>query len=95
MLEISEELNPWHKRQVTLLYHFTSKEYLLGLLRRVDRLIAMANGFLDERTPFDSLGLAVANWQQLDAAAHFSAHAFPALIEFRERCCGHHRTQGQ
>ncbi|KRG66346.1 hypothetical protein ABB27_13995 [Stenotrophomonas terrae] len=83
-MSINSDLNPWHKRQATLLYHFTSNEYLQGLLRRIDRLIAMANGFLDERTPFDSLGLAVGNWQQLDTAAHFSTHAFPALIEFRE-----------
>lgn len=77
-------LNQWHKRQATLLYHFTSMKYLQGLLPRIDKLIAMANGFLDDRASLDVLGMAVGGWQPLHTAAHFSTHAFPALVDFRE-----------
>lgn len=36
------ELNPWHKRQATLLYHFASLPYLKGPLEQVNQLIGFA-----------------------------------------------------
>lgn len=78
------ELNPWHKRQATLIRHFTSIEYMQGLLSRIDDFVRRVDMMLDERLPTDPVGLAVGNWNSTDTAAHFSTYAFPALQEFRE-----------
>lgn len=78
------ELNPWHKRQATLLYHFASLPYVRGLLGQIDQLIDFTDSLIDERSGLDSQGRALANWQPVDTAGHFSTYAFPALIDFRE-----------
>ena len=78
------ELNPWHKRQAALLYHFTSMDYLQSILQRIDKLIGMADAMLEERSSFDAAGIALGNWSQTSTAAHFGTHAYPALIAFRE-----------
>jgi len=78
------ELNPWHKRQAALIHHFTSMEYLKGLLPQIDSLLAMADEMLDERSHLDTAGRALAGWSSQNTASHFSTYAFPALKEFRE-----------
>jgi len=79
------ELNPWHKRQATLLHHFASLHYLKGLLEQIDQLIGFADHILEDRAELDVAGRALANWQTVDTAGHFSTHAFPALVDFREK----------
>ncbi|MGY5941273.1 hypothetical protein [Stenotrophomonas forensis] len=78
------ELNPWHKRQAALIHHFTSMEYLKGLLPQIDSLLAMTDQILDERSHLDTSGRALAGWESQDTASHFSTYAYPALMEFRE-----------
>ena len=78
------ELNPWHKRQAALIHHFTSMEYLKGLLPQIDSLLAMTDQILDERSHLDTAGRALAGWESQDTASHFSTYAYPALMEFRE-----------
>ncbi|MBH1479416.1 hypothetical protein I5U59_14305 [Stenotrophomonas maltophilia] len=78
------ELNPWHKRQAALIHHFTSMDYLKGLLPQIDSLLAMTDQILDERSHLDTAGRALAGWESQDTASHFSTYAYPALMEFRE-----------
>ena len=78
------ELNPWHKRQAALLYHYASLEYLKGLLPLIDEWIAFTDTALNERQPLDAVGMAHANWDRVNTTAHFSTHAFAAMVEFRE-----------
>ena len=78
------ELNPWHKRQATLLYHFTSMEYLKALVPMVEEWIAYTDRILTERSALDSLGLAQANWKPVHTTAHFSTYAFAAMVEMKE-----------
>lgn len=78
------ELNPWHKRQATLLYHFASIEYLKGLLPQIDDLIAFTDRLLDERGKFDAYGRAELGWKPASTAGNFSTYAYPALVDFRE-----------
>lgn len=78
------ELNPWHKRQATLLYHFTSMEYLKALLPMVEGWIAYTDGILTERSALDTVGLAQANWKPVHTTAHFSTYAFAAMVELKE-----------
>ncbi|MGE8210020.1 MAG: hypothetical protein ACN6RH_10950 [Stenotrophomonas rhizophila] len=97
------ELNAWHKRQATLLYHFASMPYIKELLERIDALIAFADGLLDERAGLDTAGRALADWRPIDTAGHFSTYAYPALVDFREnvvksialRSFEQYRTAGQ
>lgn len=79
-----QELNPWHKRQAALIHHFTSMEYLKGLLPQVDSMLALTDQMLAERSHVDAAGRALAGWSSQDTASHFSTYAYPALIEFRE-----------
>ena len=78
------ELNPWHKRQAALLYHYASLEYLKGLLPLIDEWIAFTDTALNERQLLDAVGMAHANWDRVNTTAHFSTHAFAAMVEFRE-----------
>lgn len=78
------ELNPWHKRQAALLYHFASLDYLKGLLPLIDAWIAFTDHALENRRPLDAAGLAHANWAPVNTTAHFSTHAYAAMVEFRE-----------
>ena len=83
MLDDYIELNPWHKRQAALILHFTSNEYIQGLLSQIDGLVRKVDMMLEERLSVDAVGLAVANWDSTDTAAHFSTLAFPALQDYR------------
>ncbi|PTA74325.1 hypothetical protein C9416_20415, partial [Stenotrophomonas sp. Nf4] len=78
------ELNPWHKRQAALIHHFTSMEYLKGLLPQVDSLLALTDQMLAERSHLDTAGRALAGWSSQSTASHFSTYAYPALMEFRQ-----------
>ena len=78
------ELNPWHKRQATLLHYFTSIDYLMALLPLVNEWIAYTDQVLTERSPLDAVGLGQANWAPVNTTAHFSTHAFAAMVEFKE-----------
>ncbi|WP_411849498.1 hypothetical protein ACLB90_10785 [Stenotrophomonas sp. LGBM10] len=78
------ELNPWHKRQAALLYHFASAGYLKGLLPKIDALINFTDEIVDQRSPLDAAGVALAGWSAVSTATHFSTFAYPALVEFRE-----------
>ncbi|MFV1845437.1 hypothetical protein ACNJRW_04550 [Stenotrophomonas maltophilia] len=78
------ELTPWHKRQAALIHHFTSMDYLKGLLPQIDSLLAMTDQMLNERSHLDAAGRALAGWSSQNTASHFATYAFPALMEFRE-----------
>ncbi|MGH8086229.1 MAG: hypothetical protein ACREPV_13305 [Lysobacter sp.] len=78
------ELNPWHKRQAALLYHYVSLDYLKGLPLLIDEWIAFTDAALTDRSPLDATGLAHANWQPVNTTAHFSTCAYAAMVEFRE-----------
>ncbi|WP_447594111.1 hypothetical protein [Stenotrophomonas rhizophila] len=83
MHTVHHELNAWHKRQATLLYHFASLPYLEGLLSQIDQLIVLTDALLDQRSGLDAYGKALANWTPTDTAGHFFAFAYPALMAFR------------
>lgn len=72
------ELNPWHKRQAALIHHFTSMEYLKGLLPQVDSLLALTDQMLAERSHLDTAGRALAGWSSQSTASHFSTYAYPS-----------------
>ncbi|WP_244880203.1 hypothetical protein [Stenotrophomonas rhizophila] len=85
MQTVNQELNPWHRRQAALLYHFASMPYLRGLLEQINQLIGFTDEILEDRGGLDAAGRSLANWQPADTAGHFSTHAFPALVDFKEK----------
>ncbi len=82
------ELSLWQKRQATMIYHFTSLDYLKALLPQIDALIAMAEEMLEQRTILDPL-MTDERWGVRNTAANWSMGAFPALIAFREGILWH------
>ncbi|MGA6539915.1 hypothetical protein ACPEH7_17490 [Stenotrophomonas sp. NPDC101269] len=49
------ELNPWHKRQATLLYHFASLPCLKDLLEQINQLIGFSWSAHDSRLGRDCI----------------------------------------
>lgn len=84
------ELNIHQKRQATLLYHYTSMEYLLGLKARIDALIAGTDITLDtaQAQGRDAL-IANPRWGVRDTAANWSSFAYPALKDFQQSTAWH------
>ncbi|WP_152597985.1 hypothetical protein [Novilysobacter arseniciresistens] len=79
------ELNVWQKRQATLLYHFTSLDYLKGLKQRIDALIKGSDVTLDTAIDEGRDRLMVSErWGGRDTAANWSTYGFPALVEWQQ-----------
>lgn len=78
-------LNKWQKRQATLLYHFSSKEYLKGLKKLLDQFINGVDITLDlaQAQGRDEL-IANPRWGVRDTAANFGTYGFPALRDFQK-----------
>jgi hypothetical protein len=78
-------LSPWRKRLVTILYHYTSLDYLKGLLPRVNALISYEGGILDEASlQGRDTYLQDPKWGSRNTASNWSTHASPSLLAFRE-----------
>ena len=78
-------LTPWRKRQVAMLYRYASMEYLRPLHGMVSRLIALADGSLDQaKAEGRDTYLTDPRWGVRDTAANWSTHAYPFLLSFRE-----------
>ncbi len=84
------ELSPYQKRQAALLYHWTSKEYLEGLLALINGLIAGADTTLD-LAGLQGRDQLIANeqWGVRDTSANWRASAWPALQAFKESTIWH------
>ena len=78
-------LNKWQKRQATLLYHFSSMEYLKGLKKLLDQFISGVDITLDlaQAQARDEL-IANLRWGVRDTAANFGTYGFPALRDFQK-----------
>lgn len=78
-------LNKWQKRQATLLYHFSSMEYLKGLKKLLDQFISGVDITLDlaQAQGRDEL-IANPRWGVRDTAANFGTYGFPALRDFQK-----------
>lgn len=78
-------LQHWHQRQAAMLYHYASLDYLKGALERAHRVVAVAEGSLDEA---DAEGrdkyLVSEQWGVRDTAGNWSTHAHPFLIDLRQ-----------
>lgn len=84
------QLSLQQKRQATLLYHWTSREYLQGLKDLIDALIkgVDVNLTLAKLQGRDAL-LANERWGVRDTAANWSTFVFPALEDFRKSTIWH------
>ncbi|WP_447594107.1 hypothetical protein [Stenotrophomonas rhizophila] len=78
------QLNHWHRRQAALLYHFSSLPYLNGLLEKINQLISFTDDILEDRAGLDNAGRAFSSWETVNTGGHFSSHAYPALVDFRQ-----------
>ncbi len=79
------KLSLQQKRQVTLLYHWMSEDYLRGLKVMIDALIQGADVTLElaKRQGRDAL-IVNERWGVRDTSANWSTYAFPALEDFRK-----------
>jgi hypothetical protein len=84
------ELSLYQRRQATLLHHWTSREYLEGLLTLIDGLMngMDANLTLAKIQGRDEL-IANARWGVRDTAANWGSLAWPTLQEFKESTIWH------
>ena len=84
------KLSLQQKRQATLLYHWTSREYLQGLKDLIDTLIkgADVNLTLAKLQGRNEL-LTNERWGVSDTAANWSTLVFPALEDFRKSTIWH------
>lgn len=81
----SFELNIYQKRQATLIYHYISMEYLLGLKKKIDTLIAEADSDLQVAQEQGRDALIVnPRWGARDTAANWATYGYSALQEFQE-----------
>ncbi len=84
------ELNIYQKRQATLLYHYTSMDYLRGLKLRIDALIAGADFTLQEAQEQGRDALIInPRWGVRDTAGNWATYAFPALKDFQKSVSWH------
>jgi hypothetical protein len=95
VLKISETLHPYmtdrfelslrHKRQATLLYHYTSIEYLRGLKGRVDAVIKGIDITLQQASEEGRDRYLVSErWGGRDTSANWSTYGFPALLDLQK-----------
>ena len=84
------KLSLQQKRQATLLYHWTSREYLQGLKDLIDALIkgVDVNLTLAKLQGRDEL-LTNERWGVRDTATNWSTFVFPALEDFRKSTIWH------
>lgn len=80
------DLTLWQKKQAALLYHFSSTQYLEGLLARVDAIVAYTDQTLglaegQERDRF----LVDKQWGNRDTARNWSNNAWQFIEDFRQR----------
>jgi len=78
------ELSLTQKRQATLIYHFTSLDYLQGLLLRIDGLLQYADYLLERRKVVEPF-MYSAQWGARHTGANWSSTAYPAIVDFREQ----------
>jgi hypothetical protein len=79
------QLTLWQKRQATLLYHFMSREYLLGLLQLLNELIGNTDDVLDTAHVQRRDGIITdPRWGVRDTSANWSTYGFSALLDFRK-----------
>src|SRR5690606_1593687 len=79
------ELSPHQKRQATLLYHWTSGEYLQGLLVLIDDVTKGADNCLSvAHTQRRDELIANPQWGVRDTAGNWASLAWPALEDFKQ-----------
>lgn len=78
------ELTLWRKKQVTLLYHFSSIEYLRSLSKMIDDLLMCTDRALGDaqRERRDDL-LVDDRWGNRDTADNWGSHGWPFLLDFK------------
>lgn len=84
------ELSLWRKKQIALLYHFTSLEYLKSLDMMVDDLMLYADVVLSaaQRERRDEL-IANDRWGMRDTAENWGNYGWPFLIDFKRSLLRH------
>lgn len=77
-------LAPWQKKQAALLYHFSSLDFLRGLQKQVNDLIAFIDPTLDlaKAQNRDSV-LVDKRWGNRDTSENWSSNAWPFLKDFQ------------
>lgn len=77
-------LTTWQKKQATLLYHFSSLDYLKGLQQRVDALRRLAEGDLNlSNTQGRDAYLRSERWGSRDTSENWANNAWPFLADFQ------------
>lgn len=77
-------LSTWQKKQVTLLYHFASLDYLKGLQQRLNALIGVVDPTLDlaKRQRRDEL-LTDTRWGTRNTSQNWANHGWSFLADFQ------------
>lgn len=78
------QLSSKQKRQVTLIYHFASLDYLKGLQQRINALIKFIDPTLDQ-AKFDQRDKLLTNsrWGTRNTSENWSNNAWPFLADFQ------------
>ncbi|MDB5773460.1 MAG: hypothetical protein JWM42_3834 [Burkholderia sp.] len=78
------DLTPWQKMQVTLLYHFASLDYLKGLQKRANDVIALIDPILDlARNQNRDSVLVDKRWGNRDTSENWRNNAWSFLADFQ------------
>lgn len=78
------ELSLWQKKQATLLYYWTSFNYLKNLKTMIDGLIKGADVHLELANLQDRDSLLISErWGVRDTPTNWSTHVYPALEDFK------------
>lgn len=82
---MSNILSPTHKRQGTLLNHFTSLSYLIDLKKDLNELITFANNLLDIARQQDrDRHLRSQQWGDRNTSSNWGNNAWAYLIDFQQ-----------
>jgi hypothetical protein len=80
----NNSLTLFQKKQAALLYYFSSRDYLVGLKRQVDAIIALANGTLDQsRVEGRDRLLRSAQWGDRNTSENWANNAWSFLADFQ------------
>jgi hypothetical protein len=83
-MKTNYDLTPSQKKQAALLYYFSSLDYLKGLKKRLDTLIALADGTLEKsRAEGRDKFLRSAQWGNRNTTENWANNAWSFLADFQ------------
>ncbi|SFU83657.1 hypothetical protein [Pseudoduganella namucuonensis] len=84
-MKITHELGHWQKKQIALLYHFSSLEFLENLQARINDLIEFTDATLDKANTQRRDDLLInKQWGYRNTSQNWGNHAWQLLVDFQK-----------